>query len=136
MIWLNEGEVTFSPRCQLVPMEDVCIRKGSKSEMYARQYINSFYYEIGTWRPLYPEYFRRGIHKKSTICPRCKIRKVDGNHHIIPRKYYGPDIEENFIRLCNKCHDIVEINTDDWIQSGRYYNMEILKSMIINYGFV
>lgn len=67
----------------------------------------------------------------------CKLIKYNKNrrHHIIPRKYKGFDMKENYIILCNKCHDSVEIMTEEWIQSGKHYDIDILKSMIINDGF-
>lgn len=69
------------------------------------------------------------------ICPYCNIRKAESNHHIVPRKYKGYNSEENFIKLCFECHDAVEIKTEDWIKSGKHYNIEILRSLIINKGF-
>ncbi len=59
----------------------------------------------------------------------------DPRHHIIPRKYGINNDETNKIFLCSKCHDYVEIKTEEWIQSGKRYDIDILKSMIINNGF-
>ncbi len=59
----------------------------------------------------------------------------DPRHHIIPRKYGINNDETNKIFLCSKCHDYVEIKTEEWIQSGKRYDIEILKSIIINNGF-
>jgi hypothetical protein len=78
---------------------------------------------------------RYTTHIKNGICPCCNYNILQANHHIIPREYNGPDTKENSIGLCNKCHDYVEIKTKEWIESGRYYNIEILRSMIINDGF-
>jgi hypothetical protein len=78
---------------------------------------------------------RYTTHIKDGICPRCNHALLQANHHIIPRKYNGPDTKENSIGLCNKCHDYVEIKTEEWIESGRYYNIDILRCMIINDGF-
>lgn len=78
---------------------------------------------------------RYTTHIKNGICHRCNYNILQANHHIIPRGYNGPDTKENGIGLCNKCHDYVEIKTEEWIESGRYYNIDILRSMIINDGF-
>jgi len=56
-------------------------------------------------------------------------------HHIIPRKYGGENNIENLINLCNNCHDYVEIKTEDYIKKYKHYDVEILRSLIINNGF-
>jgi len=75
---------------------------------------------------------------KRIECSRCSkeinITK-DMRHHIIPRKYNGSDDDYNRISLCYSCHDYVEIKTEDWIASGKRYDTDILRSMIINDGF-
>lgn len=75
--------------------------------------------------------------QRYTKCRACdnKHNKNIKHHHIIPRKYQGPNIEENYIDLCDRCHDYVEIKTEEWIKSGKYYNIDILRSMIVNDGF-
>jgi hypothetical protein len=69
------------------------------------------------------------------ICPVCRINQVNSKHHIVPREYGGGDDKTNIIQLCNYCHDIVEIGTEDWIKSGKRYSSDILRSMILNNGF-
>lgn len=70
-----------------------------------------------------------------TICPLCRINNVESHHHILPRKYGGQEFYENMIYLCYKCHDYVEIKTEDWIKSGKHYDIDILKMLILNDGF-
>lgn len=72
---------------------------------------------------------------KNMLCPYCKFNKCKSSHHIIPRKYNGSDDKENLINLCFVCHDIVEIKTDNFIQSGKFYDIHILKNMILNDSF-
>jgi hypothetical protein len=60
---------------------------------------------------------------------------MDCRHHIIPRKYGINNDETNLIFLCKECHDHVEIKTEEYIQSGKHYDIDILKSLIINDGF-
>lgn len=69
------------------------------------------------------------------ICPICIEREVQSRHHIIPRKYTVNNDKTNLILLCNRCHDIIEIKTEEWIESGKRYNIDLLKSMILNDGF-
>lgn len=69
------------------------------------------------------------------MCPVCQKHKVQSKHHIIPRKYNGSNDKTNLIWLCNSCHDIIEMKTEEWIESGKRYNSDILRSMIINNGF-
>lgn len=73
--------------------------------------------------------------KEVGICARCKRRPVASCHHIIPRKYGGEDFSENLLGLCPECHDFIEEKTEDWIESGRYYAIDVLKSLIVNDGF-
>ncbi len=62
-------------------------------------------------------------------------QSINSKHHIIPRKYGGTDDEVNKINLCFKCHDIVEIQTENYIEKYKHYDIETLKSLIINNGF-
>lgn len=68
------------------------------------------------------------------LCPVCKLRKANSQHHIIPRRFGGSDDITNLIMLCDKCHDVVEMKTDDWIKEKKWYNSDSLRSMIKNLG--
>ena len=35
------------------------------------------------------------------------------NHHIIPRRYGGSDVDENLVALCSRCHNRLEQIYDD-----------------------
>lgn len=69
------------------------------------------------------------------LCCVCKVNKAVSKHHIIPRKYGGQDYESNFIDLCSKCHDYIEIKTEEIIQNKVHYDIDLLKCLIINNGF-
>jgi len=69
-----------------------------------------------------------------TLCPVCKLKKANSQHHIIPRSLGGNDDTTNLIMLCRGCHDIVEMKTDEWIKERKWYNSDVLRSMIINLG--
>ena len=69
------------------------------------------------------------------ICPVCREDKVQSLHHIIPRKYKGSDDKTNKIWLCNQCHDMIEAQTEQWIDSGKMYDSTILRSIVVNNGF-
>lgn len=73
--------------------------------------------------------------KQNNICPYCKKNIANSVHHIIPRKYNGSNDDTNLINLCFGCHDIIEIKTEDWIISKKYYNINIFRAMITNRGF-
>lgn len=71
-------------------------------------------------------------------CYRCKkhiLLNKKSYHHIIPRKYKGHDDDYNRMPLCIECHNYVEIKTEEWISSGKIYNISILMCTIINDGF-
>lgn len=82
--------------------------------------VENWQYKNRTWLLI-------GTHELNTT--------VDPRHHVIPRKYGGTDDEINKIILCFKCHDIVEIQTEDYIEKYKHYDIETLKSLIINDGF-
>ncbi len=69
------------------------------------------------------------------FCKRCFVRKSETVHHIIPRDSGGGEHQENKISLCFRCHDYVEIKTDEWIKSGKRYDVDLLRSLIVNDGF-
>jgi len=69
------------------------------------------------------------------ICAYCRKNKPESFHHIMPRKYGGPTVFENCICLCNKCHDEVEILTDNLFKQNKYFSIKELKSFIVNRGF-
>ena len=68
----------------------------------------------------------------NSLCPRCLERKAISYHHIIPRESGGEDNKENIICLCIRCHDEVEILTDNWIKKRGLVDPKILRSLIIN----
>lgn len=74
-------------------------------------------------------------HPLKKTCPVCRENNVQSIHHIIPRKYNGSNDKTNKIWLCNMCHDTVEAQTEDWIESGKVYDSTILRSIIVNNGF-
>lgn len=69
------------------------------------------------------------------LCIRCRERRANTKHHIIPRIYGGEEYKENMIDLCSRCHDEVEIKTEDWINSGGRIDINLLRSLIANNGF-
>ncbi len=71
---------------------------------------------------------------KRGICPHCKNKNIQSIHHIIPRKFGGQDDPLNLIPLCNKCHDVIEILTDDLFSSGQT-NIGELTMFIVNKSF-
>ena len=71
----------------------------------------------------------------SGLCPCCKRRKADSEHHIIPRSVGGEDTSRNRIKLCRRCHDYIELKTDACMKGGLSYGIDLLKMMIINDAF-
>ena len=65
-------------------------------------------------------------------CELCKTNHRVSKHHIVPRKYGINDNKLNLIPLCDSCHNIIEIKTDEWIESGKEYSSMILKKLILN----
>lgn len=86
------------------------------------------------------KYYKDDIAVENDECQRCRgcgkhiFLSIYNYHHIIPRDLGGSDEDYNRIPLCYTCHDYVEIMTYRWIKSGKYYDIGILKSMIINDG--
>jgi hypothetical protein len=68
-------------------------------------------------------------------CVRCNKTGEYSKHHIVPRKYGGTDNIVNKIILCYKCHDYVEIKTEEYIEKYGHTDIDTLKSLIINDGF-
>lgn len=70
------------------------------------------------------------LHRDKMTCLRCDKKfsaKKLSVHHLVPRSEGGSDDGTNLVTLCNKCHDIVEIDGyrtateivasyDGWIQ--------------------
>ena len=69
------------------------------------------------------------------ICAYCRKNKPSTFHHIVPRKYGGPTVPENCIGLCRKCHDEVEIKTDELLVKGKLYTTRTLRHFIIHRSF-
>lgn len=69
------------------------------------------------------------------ICSYCRKNKSETFHHIYPRKFGGPSTLENCICLCYKCHDKIEILTDDLFKQSKYFTIKELESFIFNKGF-
>lgn len=63
--------------------------------------------------------------KSLSLCPYCEKKIVESVHHIIPKKYGGYTEPDNIIVLCNKCHDEVEILTDELLKYKRYDSKEL-----------
>lgn len=88
----------------------------------------------------YEDEFIKGVQKGiefSKICPYCHTKIIESVHHILPRANGGESISENIIALCNKCHDEIEILTDDLLKNRRQYHYSIndLKEFIFNKSF-
>lgn len=69
--------------------------------------------------------------KNERRCKRCKKLLRGSDHHIIPRNYDGGDNPENQIFLCFKCHDKVEIWTDELLKQ-RPYSVDMLRTFVMN----
>lgn len=69
------------------------------------------------------------------VCNHCLIKKGNSVHHIIPRSAGGSNDKTNLIHLCSECHDLIEMKTDAWIESGKYYDSDLLRSLIMSDGF-
>jgi len=70
------------------------------------------------------------------ICPHCKKNIVESVHHIVPRKYGGITTEDNIITLCNRCHDLVEICTDELFKKRKRHRPTLSElKFYIQYGF-
>lgn len=86
------------------------------------------------WYEGYLEGLGEGI-RTSHICRRCRKSSVESIHHILPRKYGGGNNIENLSLLCEKCHNFVEIKTEDLLSKGKRYSVTVLKSFIENNSF-
>jgi len=75
------------------------------------------------------------IKKHKRICSRCKINSCNSTHHIFPREFGGGNNKENKIRLCRKCHDIVEIETHNLFKMNKIFDSKTLRGFIINNNF-
>jgi len=69
---------------------------------------------------------------RSGLCVSCNEMKVNSNHHIIPRTYGGKNNKENLLGLCSSCHDRIEIQTDEWINSRNRMDVDLFRSLITN----
>ena len=70
----------------------------------------------------------------NNLCPRCLKNESISPHHIIPRVNGGGDNKENIIWLCRKCHDEIEILTDEWINNKGFIDPIYLRRLIVNLG--
>lgn len=81
--------------------------------------------------------FMKGVEygiEVSKICPHCRKNIIESVHHVMPRKYGGGNYKENIIPLCNKCHDKIEILTDELLVGKHCYTVNDLLCFI-RYGF-
>lgn len=76
-----------------------------KKRVYRRRIKN--YISRDDWHKLRMECLKRD----KFTCQRCEKTSRQGMqaHHIVPRDRGGADDIHNLITLCNKCHDVVEI---------------------------
>lgn len=73
--------------------------------------------------------------KQEKVCPHCREHEIESVHHIMPRKHGGKLIPENIIFLCFKCHNKVEILTDEVFKKNGKTSMNELREMIKNDSF-
>jgi len=66
------------------------------------------------------------------LCPSCRVNKAESHHHLVPREFGGGDNSENIIKLCEKCHNIIEVKTYELFESNKYYSSEQLRNFICN----
>lgn len=63
--------------------------------------------------------------KRTGLCPRCLKRGIQSIHHLIPRSKGGTSDPGNLVALCKKCHDEVEIATDELLKERAYSSQEL-----------
>lgn len=71
---------------------------------------------------------RRTSPKTAGLCPVCRKSKAISLHHIKPLLKGGQDIARNRVRLCPKCHDIVE----DYTDRGKPYSSILIQLIRFN----
>lgn len=74
--------------------------------------------------------------KHITVCPMCTTSIANSEHHIMPRQFGGSDGSYNKIKLCVKCHDIVELSTCEIIKIKPNISIERLKRLIVTGAFI
>lgn len=68
---------------------------------------------------------------KHNACPVCCVNQSDSVHHIIPKIYGGDDSDYNKISLCKKCHDIIELSTDELLSMKPDYTANRIRRLIL-----
>lgn len=43
------------------------------------------------------------------ICPKCNKRTRPTTHHILPKRWFGTENNNETIELCRKCHSALEV---------------------------
>jgi hypothetical protein len=61
----------------------------------------------------WPQIRRECFRKDERRCQRCGGKNDLTAHHLRPRAWGGPDVLRNLITLCERCHDLIEIKTED-----------------------
>lgn len=42
------------------------------------------------------------------ICPKCETKKPMTKHHVKPVRFYGKKGNNDIVKLCRDCHDLLE----------------------------
>lgn len=67
--------------------------------------------------------------RKGGVCPVCRELEAISIHHIIPRAQGGTNEKSNKVKLCKKCHDLVE-----WFTTGGvYYSPDLAVKIRLKY---
>ena len=102
--------------------------KNWRENVYRRPLNDTDYYNSQEWKQLRSQARKRAKYR----CERCGRGGKLTVHHILSRDLGGPDILENLIALCTRCHDYVHANIDhlvsrDLIIGSILKDIEIIK---------
>ena len=65
-------------------------------------------------------------------CPVCKENLAISPHHVKPRAEGGTDSPRNIVKLCKRCHDIIE---EIYSQTGIRYSSKLIKLVRLRFEF-
>lgn len=72
------------------------------------------------------------VYSSLKVCPICGENVANSDHHVNPRSNGGTNASRNRVRLCKRCHDIVEEICD---RTGLEYSSGLVVLIQLEYNF-
>lgn len=72
------------------------------------------------------------INASLKVCPICGENVANSDHHVNPRSNGGTNASRNRVRLCKRCHDIVE---EIYERTGLEYSSGLVVLIQLEYNF-